>query len=156
MRESNAGFSLTELLVTISVVAVLTAMTVPNFSSMLADREARSITYELMSAIRFARSEAVKRNSVVFVSAYGDGWSSGWMVTDSDGTEIRSWMFPTPAINVTESAGLSDLSFNGAGRLPGSASFAICASDAGSSDRRVVRISSSGAPVIELTGKCNA
>lgn len=84
-----------ELLITVAIVAVLASMAVPSFRTMLVKRSVDAAADTLVSDLRFARSEAVKRSSQVTVCAASNGtsctgtgalWKDGWIVfVDFDG-----------------------------------------------------------------------
>lgn len=65
-RHSN-GFTLVELMVTVSVMAILSAIALPSFQTLMAENRASAKTIELAAAIKTAQSEALRRNrQVVF------------------------------------------------------------------------------------------
>src|SRR5579871_266621 len=81
------GFTLVELLVTLSVAAILLAIAMPAFSSFMKNTrlsmEANTLVYDL----NLARSEAVKLDTSVEVCASADhvtcstvapDWATGW------------------------------------------------------------------------------
>ena len=96
----HAGFTLLELMVTISIASILLAIAMPSLSRFgLAAARAKGAT-ELYAALNEARSEAVARNSPVTICqrdwyssdvfpqcATGAGtWAQGWLVyQDTDG-----------------------------------------------------------------------
>jgi type IV fimbrial biogenesis protein FimT len=57
------GFTLVELMVTIFVAGVLLAVAVPSFNRMMVTSRVTAQANELVAAINFARSEAIKRNT---------------------------------------------------------------------------------------------
>jgi type IV fimbrial biogenesis protein FimT len=59
------GFTLPELLVTIAVASILLGIAVPSFSGLIVDNRLTTQANDLVSAINFARSEAIKRNRTV-------------------------------------------------------------------------------------------
>jgi len=63
MKPPERGVSLIELLVGISIVAILTAVAVPSFTSMLESRRLVAATEGVYAHLQFARSEAIKLNS---------------------------------------------------------------------------------------------
>lgn len=88
------GFTLVELLVVISIAAILTAVATPTLKNLVAGRAAMAGADELATALRSARSEAVKRGQPVSVCASADPnaatpscassdaapWKSGWIM----------------------------------------------------------------------------
>ncbi len=84
---TEQGFTLVELLITVAVLGILTALAVPSFREMM-DRNAVTTTAnDLLSSILLARSEAVKREQPVIFS--GNAGFTTWQVaadTDGDGT----------------------------------------------------------------------
>ncbi|BAO45246.1 type IV pilus biogenesis protein FimT [Thiolapillus brandeum] len=67
------GFTLLEVLITVAVLAILTALAAPNFRKLMDKNAVTTQANELMSNILLARSEAVKRNQRVVVRRSG-GW----------------------------------------------------------------------------------
>ena len=70
------GFTLLELMVTIAVLAILATVGVPSFRDLIQNNRVTTQTNELVSALSFARTEAVKRGQSVEVVIAQEG--SGW------------------------------------------------------------------------------
>ncbi|MGQ3092702.1 MAG: pilus assembly FimT family protein [Roseateles sp.] len=63
----GSGFSLIELMVAVTVLAILTAVALPNFTSWIRNARARTVADALQSGMRLAQAEAQRRtHSVVF------------------------------------------------------------------------------------------
>lgn len=88
MLKQQAGFTLVELIVTIAVLAILLAVAVPSFISSLETNRISSFLQEASGAVRYTRSEAIKRNGVVTICASSDQatctgtWNQGWIIFD--------------------------------------------------------------------------
>ena len=86
----NKGFSLIELIVTLSVASILMTLAVPSFSSFVKDNRLITQTNDFVTALNLARSEAIKRGDRVTVCKSSDqvscsgsgGWNQGWIVFD--------------------------------------------------------------------------
>ncbi|WP_018234363.1 GspH/FimT family pseudopilin [Thioalkalivibrio thiocyanodenitrificans] len=74
------GFTLIELIVTMSVAAVLMTVAVPGFFNLVQNNQVTAQTNSLISSLNLARSEAVKRGVPVLVTAAEGGFSRGWCV----------------------------------------------------------------------------
>ncbi len=95
-RSLTKGFTLVELVITIAIAAIFASLAAPGFRQLIASQRIRTASFDLVSALGYARSEAVKRNTPVALraGASADGaWTAGWRVVDlSDTTVIlRSW-----------------------------------------------------------------
>lgn len=68
-RRGERGFTLIEMMVVISIAAILLALAVPGFNALLADSRMESRTQALLSSVQFARSEAIRSNANVYLCA---------------------------------------------------------------------------------------
>jgi prepilin-type N-terminal cleavage/methylation domain-containing protein len=78
------GFTLVELLVTIFVAAILTAIAAPSFLHTIRSNRADTLANQLIATLAMARSEAVKLGATVTVLSVsgGNDWGSGgWCVS---------------------------------------------------------------------------
>lgn len=82
------GFSLVELLTTITILGILAVLALPALGGMLQDARRTTATNALLASLMFARSEATRSGQPVSVCATvaggnacgGTDWSHGWMV----------------------------------------------------------------------------
>ena len=81
------GFTLVELVVTLTVAAILVTMAVPSFTTMIKDNRQSTQLNDLITTLIFARSEAINRNARITVCKSADGascagsngWDQGWI-----------------------------------------------------------------------------
>lgn len=67
-RSSVDGFSLTELMIVISIVGILATIALPSFKSLTEGQRVKNASFELFTILSLARSEAIKRNSNVTIT----------------------------------------------------------------------------------------
>ena len=79
--DKSLGFTVFELLITIAMIALVTAIAVPNFIGWLPDYRLRSATHDLFSNFQKAKLTAVKRNVNTAVCFHGSGYV---MFVDTD------------------------------------------------------------------------
>ncbi len=93
----NKGFTLIELVVTLSVGSILLAVAAPNYQVFVQNSRLSAQNNSFASALILAKSEAVKRSSPATVCpstsgtacAGGTNWSNGWLVfADPDGDGV--------------------------------------------------------------------
>ena len=82
-RRFSGGFTLLELMVTVTVLAILVAVAVPSFTSIINANRLAAQSNEVVAALQLARTEAIRHNrrAVVCRSANGTtcaGSSGAW------------------------------------------------------------------------------
>ncbi len=96
MKHSN-GFTLIELMITMSIIVILTTVAAPNLYQFMSSNRLSGITTEFMGTLGHARSEAIKTSLPTIVCASSDltncsgTWSNGWIsFIDNDRSSSRS------------------------------------------------------------------
>jgi type IV fimbrial biogenesis protein FimT len=87
MRRATAGFTLVEMIVTISVVAIMASIGAASYTSAMASTRMSGEINVLLGSLSLARSEAIKRGQSTSVCPQsgavcgtGTSWASGWYV----------------------------------------------------------------------------
>lgn len=74
------GFTLVELLFTLTLVAIALSIAAPSFREMLRNQQVSSATQELRNALDFARESAAHSGQPISVTATDGDWAAGWEV----------------------------------------------------------------------------
>jgi type IV fimbrial biogenesis protein FimT len=124
------GFSLLELMATLAVLAVLLGLAVPSMRLFILNQRVRNASFDLSSALQYARSEATKRDGDVTITPAAGGWQNGWTTTNvADGSVLQKHdAFP----NLAVTGAPAFVTFQHAGRITagGGAQFTLDVSPA--------------------------
>lgn len=119
------GFTITELVITLVIFGILTAMGVPAYTEFVRNSRRAAVLNEFSAALNLARSEAVKRGVPVAICRAADeancggSWTGGWLVfvnldgdspavVDPGETVLRSYLVADPAYTLTPSGSFGD------------------------------------------------
>lgn len=104
MKNRVEGFSLLELMITVAVLVILLAIGAPQLQTFMVKRSVSTQADIFASALRKARSEAIKRGQAVTIcpstapeattpacATTSTDWSTGWLIFVDRGTTNRAF-----------------------------------------------------------------
>ena len=144
---TSRGFTLVELMITIAVLAVGSALAYPSFSGVLKGNRVATSTNNVIAAFNLARSEAIRSNraggvcpSNAGAQCDGTDWNVGYLAyTDMDasggwsaGDVAIRYFQPNGALQLTAIAnggGITQVSFDRTGRTDAEVQVTLKATD---------------------------
>jgi type IV fimbrial biogenesis protein FimT len=169
-RRFQSGFTLTELLITLALLGVISALATPAIRDIVQNNRIATETNDMLTSLVFARSEAIKRSTPVIVckslnpsaatpscdNTDANPWTTGWLVfadTNNNGSFDADELlrigdgFSGTNNKIKHDGGdlKNSLSFNRLGILASASGgeFYICDSR-GNSKARVIEVTSTG------------
>lgn len=110
----QAGATLVELMIAVTILAMLLVMGMPSYSSWLQNSQLRTATQAVENGLQLARAEAVRRNTRVAFTVTGNDWSID-VVAPATNIQRRSGADGTP--NAVITAAQNVITFNALGRV---------------------------------------
>ena len=123
LKSQQLGFTLIELMVTVSIAAILMMIAIPSLGTYRRNAELTSVTNTLVASINTARGEALKRglSSMVVPTNNGADWTTGWVVfVDTDSS--RNYDVAKDTLVFTEPAAESYIAISATGTAGAAAS----------------------------------
>jgi type IV fimbrial biogenesis protein FimT len=115
------GFSLVELMVGLTILAIVLMLGVPMYTQFVANTQVRNAAESVLNGLRLAQAEAVKRNAPVqFVLDAAAGWQVRDVAAAGSDPPIQSYSFTEGAPRakvVVEPGETTGVTFSGLGRV---------------------------------------
>jgi type IV fimbrial biogenesis protein FimT len=168
-----AGFTMIELMVTLGIFAILTAVAVPTMRTWVANNKVRTVSDALQNGLRLAQAESLRRSrQVVFAltnsttpdtkpvaaAANATSWAIWTVPSMTDGSEnplfVQSGVLSSASAGVNvNSNGMAVACFNSMGRVVANANASVilitggatCAPLTGTPPAQIFTISATGA-----------
>jgi type IV fimbrial biogenesis protein FimT len=160
---SEPGFTLVELMVTLTVVAILLVIAVPSLNNATLSGKLTAYANSLVGSAHLARSEAIKRNALVTLCAASNGtscggnWEQGWIVLSAGTVFQRQEALPS-GFKVTSNPTSGSIGFQPTGvGTTGATTLKLCrATPSVGPQEREVTIESTGRTSVKTTtgGSC--
>lgn len=139
---NDDGFTLVELLITITVMAIMVAIAVPSFNNMLLNSRLTAMSDAFVNALNYARNAALAQNismracpiGAAGSTTCGSSWNKGWMVVSipTTGTPLLLQVYnasmndPTLSSVAGNAITISEVIFDSRGLSTTQANFTIC------------------------------
>jgi type IV fimbrial biogenesis protein FimT len=171
-RRRPAGFTLIEMLVTLTVLGLLLAVAVPSFNNAILGNKLAGFANSFLASAQLARSEAIKRNAAMTMCRSADGtscassggWQQGWIIfNDKDGNgsvgsdETRVHYQQALGTDFSFSGDTYTIVFQGTGLSATSGSLTLCRKlPSPGAQERAITLSATGrvSSAITRTGAC--
>ncbi len=169
----SAGFTLIELMVTMTVLIVLMAVAVPSFNNAVLGSKLSGYANNFVASVQLARSEAIKRNAPITMCRSADGsscassggWQQGWIIfNDKDssgainGDETRIHYQQALASEFAFTGDVYTIVFQGSGlnSTPVTNPLVLCRASPAGSQERAITVSTTGRAASNIThnGTC--
>jgi len=159
MARGSSGVTLIELMVALTVVAVLLGFGIPSYRDAQVSSRLNALSSSLLASVTLARSEAIKSNTTTTLCVSTDhstctgpgDWDLGWVVLDADGAVLSYQDAAPDGYKVVEASATDTLSFQPIGLGASSAAFTVCRETPLGSQERVLSVTLTGSTHVSRT-----
>jgi len=146
---SQAGFTAIELVIAMAIAAILVAVAGPSLADLLAAQRVKTTTFDFYAALALARSEAIKRNTVVNIAPRNGDFANGWDIRVG-GVVLSSRLGLSP-VAISVPVGVT-LAYDQDGRLTSSGRYDVRLMATGNANvaTRCVTVDPAGRPSIRI------
>ena len=170
--KTSHGFSLVELLVTVTLVAILLAVGIPSYRSIATSNRMAGEMNALLGDLQLARSEAVKQGTTVticptsspaapYACSNSGNWSGGWVVfvggssaTSSSPMRLQPALGGIDVLQSNSTPAVKAVSFNRNGFSTNTGSITLNDANSTADRRRCAVISIAGHISLQSGGTC--
>jgi type IV fimbrial biogenesis protein FimT len=167
--KKQLGFTLIEVLITLSISAILLAYAVPSFRGMIENNRIASMSNDFTSYIQLARSESLRRGLPVSICSSNNStqtacgsnttWNKGWIVfvdSNDDGAMAsaadRIKIGPTLGTNRTITTSSGVMTFTASGFVSrGNTTYLLSSSGCTANNAKTLTLSTTGRISIAAT-----
>lgn len=114
MKKNKKGFTLIELMIAISIIAIITIVGAPSISDLMLKNKIKTAANSMNSGIQLARSEAIKRNKSVIFTLNNEQWN---VMADNELIALSQFEISETVNQDTTPSGATTLTFNNVGML---------------------------------------
>lgn len=144
------GFSLLELLVVVGIVSVAAALGAPSFAEFIKQDRIVAHANQLHSVFKFARSEAVKRETQVNLRVSENDWEVVEHIGTDDEQVLRTFTQDVDSLSIN----LSDVTIKVTGELSSTVDVLVTDNDSSTSDYRFCALISGQSWLEENIDQC--
>jgi type IV fimbrial biogenesis protein FimT len=137
-------------MVTVAIAGILLTVVVPSFLGLIERNTVSATSNEILGAILYARSEAVRTEAGITFTPEADGW----LVTNAEGINIVDQTVDNENITLTENISANNVTYNPRGRADITVGDGIDISYAGTVQSRIC-LSLTGRPYIKSVNEGN-
>ncbi|WP_379543668.1 MULTISPECIES: pilus assembly FimT family protein [Psychrobacter] len=157
LKNTSSGFTLIELMVTITVLAIIAGIAAPNISTQLADQRVKSTAATIANALKEAKVESILRRQNITV-LYDTSTTPSKIVLQANGTSISSYNLNRQSA-VTQQispATVTNIVFRPSKSIDGGATVVYTVCDSGSTSESPKQVSLTSIANVDITnaGSC--
>ncbi len=101
MANRNQGFTLVELMITLTLLAIVANIVVPAFDSLITRNRQQALMEQVAAVLSNARAEAILQRRTIEICGSSDGktcspsWANGWLVRVPNGRVMQITQLPS-------------------------------------------------------------
>lgn len=126
LMKNQTGMTLTEVMVVLAMIGILSTVAIPNIQAMLANNQITAKTNDLVASISYIKNESITRPSKKLEIQKLSTWGKGWIIQNKTDSKTLKTFSYKDQVQINLQNNKTTISFRSRGRAKDDYDIYVC------------------------------